>query len=383
MTKVQLLKQLYYDAKDILKTTINVISNLKCIFVLLFSSKKNNQPLIIFSARNFNHGRYAFQLLNYLNQAGYQISVYKSFRFLLFLKGYDRLIFKIPNLTLFRKSLLKKNGSESDCMHISVNCGNINYQFGKKFVVNYDVFDLLQKQQLPENNIFFPYYTHPLMQNRIHHVRNLQIKKSAGVLFYGNKDLHYDSFWIDEYFKKISRARIAELISQSSLPIIKPKTLMDLYKVLNGDCKDQIVFINSNLFTIPADDWLNILSRFTFFVASPGGCMPLAHNLIEAMALNVIPILQHPEFFYPKLIDGVTCMSFSDEITLFEKLEQAIKLNLQDTCSIQKNLEEYYNAHISPIGMRKKIENLKAGTYTLKFNAEELSLHQLRDNLAS
>lgn len=83
---------------------ITTIGNLTLIIKLFSLSYRHIQQrkILIGSIRNFNDGRYGFQLLNYFSKAGYHIIFFKSNKFLMLLYGYDRLIFKLQTISLWR-----------------------------------------------------------------------------------------------------------------------------------------------------------------------------------------------------------------------------------------------------------------------------------------
>src|SRR5205823_2507023 len=58
-------------------------------------------------------------------------------------------------------------------------------------------------------------------------------------------------------------------------------------------------------------DYLRFIGACDFFLAPPGCAMPLSHNLIEAMSLGAIPILNYGDYLDPPLRDGVDCLAFS------------------------------------------------------------------------
>jgi len=70
--------------------------------------------------------------------------------------------------------------------------------------------------------------------------------------------------------------------------------------------------------------------------------MPLCHNLIEALAMGAIPILQYPQYMTPPLTDNVNCLRYQDAEDLIKVINTALQLSLADKRKLSDNAKNYY-----------------------------------------
>jgi hypothetical protein len=171
----------------------------------------------------------------------------------------------------------------------------------------------------------------------------------------------------------LSRPEVYKILDNSTLDIRRPKSYAELLSMLKDGSMNYLYFIDSKLFRIPENKWLETLATFNFFVATPGGVMPVCHNVIEAISVNTIPILQYPHFFKPHLEDNINCVVFKDEESLIMRIK---KLNIDNVYleNYRTNLREYYFYNIYPSAFKRKIESMQQGIFTTLYNAEEISV---------
>ena len=81
---------------------------------------------------------------------------------------------------------------------------------------------------------------------------------------------------------------------------------------------------------IDPEDWLPDLSKTDFFICPPGFCMPMCHNVIEAMAVGAIPVINYPEWFNPTLRHMENCIVFDDRNDLVMKIEEILDMGQQE-----------------------------------------------------
>jgi hypothetical protein len=104
-------------------------------------------------------------------------------------------------------------------------------------------------------------------------------------------------------------------------------------------------------------DWLPYLSKADFFICPPGYSMPMCHNVVEAMAVGAIPIINYPEWFNPDLRHMENCIIFDDKKDLIKKLESALELDQQKISEMRNHAIDYYENHLNP---RKFISNVES-----------------------
>jgi hypothetical protein len=105
---------------------------------------------------------------------------------------------------------------------------------------------------------------------------------------------------------------------------------------------------------------LDALNQCDFFIAPPGVVIPFSHNIIEAMSVATIPITNYGHLFEPPLIDGVHCLSFSNEEELIKKVKQALEMDDAAKSDMRKNILTYYTNHLEPKAFAQKLLQLNA-----------------------
>lgn len=345
------------------------------LFICSFNSIKQDKILLV-SIVDFNHGRYGFQLINYFSKGGYYIIFFKSQKFLSKLFGYDRLIFQLPSVSIWRSgrnlkgktiSWLKFNFNQEIVLPINIE---------KEIKIDLNYFNTKPDQV---TSFKLPFYIHPLMNKYI--ATEKDIKKQNRILFYGQSDLYYDSKWIKEHFNLISRKEVYDYIQDSNIPFIAPKSYEELLENIDdSEHRNALFIIDSNQVWIPAAHWINLLRRFDFFIATPGVCMPLSHNAIEALSQFTIPILQYPCHFTPILMHLNNCIVYRDLIELKEQIFYCLFLNREKIDEMQQNVKQYFKEYIEPVSFLKKIEQNNETKIRLYFNAEEFSLCLINNN---
>ena len=103
---------------------------------------------------------------------------------------------------------------------------------------------------------------------------------------------------------------------------------------------------------IPQDQWLQTLGNSSFFLAFPGVSMPISHNLVEALSVGTIPILQYAEYLTPPLENDINCLTFSNQTEFIKVIQKASTLSPKEIARLSKSVIEYYE------------RNLKLGNFT-------------------
>ena len=128
---------------------------------------------------------------------------------------------------------------------------------------------------------------------------------------------------------------------------------------------------------LPLKRWMRMLGVSDFFVAPPGIIMPFSHNIIESMAVGTVPITQYGDLFDPPLVDGETCLAFSDEASLRARIEHALRMRSDEIEHLRKNVEDYYDRHLDPRAVVGKIVARKDSLDRLYLIAGHLSIGKL------
>ncbi len=337
--------------------------------------KQSRNPVLIASIDDFNHGRYAFQVLNYLTLSGYDILIFNSTRFLIKLHDYDRMIFNLPGLQVVSKRRVLK-------LHIAtvliVNKKKKELPIKKEWKVLNAEFNYFKPDVRDECTIEVPYYMHPIISK----FKELGVYKKAnrrsGVFFYGQAVLLDNTYLVNKYFKLESRSTVFKFLNNAEIKKEEPQTYEELIFMVNS-LSNKLYLVDGEKFRIPADEWLSTLSAFDFFIATPGMIMPHCHNLIEAMSMGVIPILQFPHELQPCLEDDINCLKFSSIEELPYVIEKALAMESMRVKQMSGNVIKYYMKNIDPSSFKNKIDNSNCQEVKLLINAEEVSLNNIQN----
>lgn len=358
---------IHHSIKQVNRKFTNLFQYTK---LYLKSKKQSGKPIIVAEINDFNHGRYAYILINYLSLAGYEIAFEKSTNFLLNLHDYDRFIFDIPTIRIYNN----KDGKKDISFRLLINSteSKINVTNNAKIIhVNFEYFG--QRRGI-NCQIDLPYYMHPLTGRYFERGNYTQATCKNGILFYGQQDVNKYDFFINTVFKLNSRNDVFLFLKEHYHKKFEPKTYKELNRAINSQKENVFYFLDAQYFRIPTKDWLGILSSFGFFIATPGMIMPQCHNIIEAMAMGVVPILQFPDAFHPKLQHEVNCIVFNELEELPDIINELLIMDKWQKRKMSQNILEYYIQHISPVSFRKKLNESKCSRIELFINAEEKSL---------
>ena len=102
--------------------------------------------------------------------------------------------------------------------------------------------------------------------------------------------------------------------------------------------------------------------------------MPHSHNIIEAMSVGTIPLIQFGDRFYPPLIDGENAIFFRDLNDLKNKIEYISHLEENEISQLRINVIDYYENNLSPKSFVRKINDLTNSRYELFLNVESISV---------
>jgi hypothetical protein len=355
-----------------LKNSILNASEMLQMYFRPFQKPVTDRILIV-QIEDFNQGRYGFQLINYLHLAGYHIAFYKSGAFLYNLHGYDRLLFKLPGVSFFKKKIINTQ-KQVDFLFLTNN-GNVKAPVACNITYELSLDYFSKKNDSAPSVLRLPFFIHPRMN------QYLPIKKQKRrnrILFYGCDDALYDSELIKNWFQLMSRSEVYRIIEKSGLDFISPDSYELLEQQLNNpEVTNAFFFLNSSEVWIPGQRWMNIISSFDFFISTPGVSMPHSHNVIEAMSVGTIPIIQYGHWFNPSLTDLVNCVSYNSISDLISIINSVSGLSNERVLQLRDGVTQYYNDHINPSNFSKRLNMLDSNHIKLYFNAEEISLSML------
>lgn len=118
-------------------------------------------------------------------------------------------------------------------------------------------------------------------------------------------------------------------------------------------------------------EYLTFLGLCDFFLAPPGFMMPVCHNLIEAMALHAIPIVNYSDWVRPPLEDGVSCLAFSTRDELVEVVERALAMDDAELAALRAGVAAFHSDHLSLESFAARLGPALDRSPTIVVNAEK------------
>lgn len=198
---------------------------------------------------------------------------------------------------------------------------------------------------------FFPLLFHPKListdiyetADRLANRRNRPVR----LMFAGNCDaISYSRTQPDSLY---TRHEIFE--AAKSLPpdlVVFPASAAEFQDIISsGLGKQRLVWIDTNRFRIPQEQWLDYLSQAEYFLCPPGARYPYCHNLNEAMACGTVPILQHGSYYTPALTDDVNSIHLSRPMELRRIVTILLDASGDDWLRQSVAARNYHQCHLS------------------------------------
>jgi len=120
------------------------------------------------------------------------------------------------------------------------------------------------------------------------------------------------------------------------------------------------------------DHYFEALHECDFVLSPPGWCMPLSHNLVEAMFCGAIPITNAGSFMAEPLKDGETCLEFEDVEDLVTVIERALAMDAGEVLKMRQAVSDYYDRFLDPKAFAEELSRSDGGKVFV--NAEENSV---------
>ncbi len=224
-------------------------------------------------------------------------------------------------------------------------------------------------------------YYLPMSEYPLHYYKKSEIihyteQRKNSVFMAGNFDPTFYNSLDFSMFKMPSR-RTAYNIFKTSGYFQQINTLNELKFYIQGEEDHRVIIIDTTRdFKIELNSLKIILKEFDFYLGLPGIIIPQSHNLIEAMSVGCIPILdrQYANLFTPRLIHLKTAIIYENTNHFECRLEEIFSLPLEDIIVLRKNVLKYYNGHLAP---KAVVNNIRANNYSkIVIQAEQYSLSQ-------
>lgn len=233
--------------------------------------------------------------------------------------------------------------------------------------IAYDA-DQLSRSELGDD-LFLPLLFHPKLIDREAYDLADKIAVSddrpIGLLFAGNCDPDvYDSARIGKRYKLLNRIEIMRLtLGLEPKLIFSPNSLEEFKTAMRkGELRRKLVWINTKRFRLPASEWLDLLGKARFFLATPGVRYPYCHNLCEAAACGTVPVLQFPHFYRPALKPGRDCITFDSNEDFARVIDGVLKTSVEDWRQLSRAARDYHSQYLSLNALRDSLESFLAAS---------------------
>ena len=177
-----------------------------------------------------------------------------------------------------------------------------------------------------------------------------QKERPIGVLFAGNCDpATYGKSAMQRCHGILDRIQIGKLASATSgQTAFFPSSREEFSTALEaGSLADRLVWIDTNRFRIPQQEWLSFIAQSRFFISTPGVQYPYCQNLNEAAACGSVPILQFPGLYDPPLRDCENCLEFKDGNGFADTINTALSMKTGKWLALSGSARDYHQAHLS------------------------------------
>lgn len=250
---------------------------------------------------------------------------------------------------------------------------------GKSNRLSADYFSDLVQCSPRKSDYYVPMAMHPRMYKEgWWQEEHFADRRYRSVFFAGNANRdHYSIPEKDNLFSVIDRIKLYDLLVR--LPMtFEPKSMEELEEN-SGD--HQVIMVTKQHFVVPMAKLRPVLANYAFFLACPGYIMPFSHNVVEAMSVGTIPIIQskYASLFQPTLEHGINALLFDDQDSLVELIHRAFMLEEEHIARISRSVLSYYKQHLTP---ERVVNNLLAQEYRHVFLVAELpSVELLKKNI--
>ena len=120
------------------------------------------------------------------------------------------------------------------------------------------------------------------------------------------------------------------------------------------------------------DHYFEALGECDFVLSPPGWCMPLSHNLIEAMFCGAVPITNGGAFMAEPLADGINSLEFQNEEGLVAVIERALAMDESEVERMRSYVRDYYDRFLEPKAFAEELS--RSDCRRVFLNAEENSV---------
>ena len=342
----------------------------------LFNKNISRKKIIIHIENSDIYNRYFYTFLKFFSIEGYTIYFprlnFQYFRNNIYKRNlqpwnYYNLIFKEGLISLDSVPAKSK-------LDIEITDKNLSADFFTNFF----------KMEFEFDNVYVPMTMHPLFYHYKYWDRQIKLlnKRKHSVFMIGNLDrCQYEDFK-NKPFNINSRIEVFDYLKRTKkIKEIESNEQLDFF--IDGDNDLEIILLDSKSVYIEMSKLRETISRFSFYLALAGVAMPFSHNLIEALSVGTIPIIQknYAKLMIPNLVHMKNAIIYNDLEDLTFKIDIAFNLNTEKIDELINNVLLYYNSNLLPTSVVNKVR--KNQNRLIYLQAEHLSVKILENNIFS
>ena len=209
---------------------------------------------------------------------------------------------------------------------------------------------LIGREVVPQAPVM-PYPMHPnqINESTDQRVESFRSQPKAGIFFAGNQKTRYGRETMQNEFGVLPRLAILSELRRCFPDRIAARD--------SAGSDDRIVLRDSATDPIAGKDWMTVLAAHRFFLCCPGASQPVCHNVIEAMSVGAIPLIEYSDRFHPELVDGVNAICFQGCRGLVDAVRRIDSMSEQKRSLLTENVCDYFDEHLDGATFLKRLRD--------------------------
>ncbi len=194
-----------------------------------------------------------------------------------------------------------------------------------------------------------PYPMHPATLRHQSEASDLSRLRESfprrGIFFAGNQKPKYGDAKVGTNFGVLSRLEIVRVLREQ-FPTRMATSMQNTTSLECTSGAAAIILSDSRVDSIPASQWLSRLAQAQFFVCCPGSSQPMCHNLIEAMSVGTIPLIEYGDRITPPLRDGENAICFAGQAGLVDAIKRIDQLSADELTQLRRGAAQFYDDYL-------------------------------------
>lgn len=183
-----------------------------------------------------------------------------------------------------------------------------------------------------------------------------QIPHPRGIFFAGRLKTNYVN--VRNRFGVMNRLEMIQCLRENFADRVRNR--FDVH-----ESEQSITLVDAKTQGLSSEEWLPTLARHAFFVGCPGVCQPMCHNVIEAMSVGTIPILEYGDRFTPELSDGVHAICFQGPEGLVDAVRRIDRMTAFEIQHMRGQVSAYYEEHLRGDRFLAEIRDRAPGSHDM------------------